>query len=129
MSIITETPQENPTKVEITGDLNVTGKIQQGGNELLPAGSIIMWYGAAPAPKGWAICDGTNKTPDLRGRFVIGADEQFAYKSSGGAKGLGVQKTIVGSGSYLIKTECVTEVEYPPYCALYYIMKTNEIVK
>jgi microcystin-dependent protein len=29
-----------------------------------------MWSGET-APKGWALCDGTNGTPDLRGRFVI----------------------------------------------------------
>lgn len=25
------------------------------------------------SPKGWAICDGTNQTPDLKGRFTRGA--------------------------------------------------------
>jgi hypothetical protein len=25
---------------------------------------------AADIPDGWAICDGTNGTPDLRGRFI-----------------------------------------------------------
>jgi hypothetical protein len=37
-------------------------------------GMIILWSGAASAkPDGWYICDGTNGTPDLRGRFVIGS--------------------------------------------------------
>lgn len=36
----------------------------------VPAGTIVMWSGET-APKGWALCDGTNGTPDLRGRFVI----------------------------------------------------------
>lgn len=36
----------------------------------VPPGTIVMWSGET-APKGWALCDGTNGTPDLRGRFVI----------------------------------------------------------
>ena len=39
-----------------------------------PAGGIIMWSGTiATIPSGWVLCDGTNSTPDLRNRFVIGA--------------------------------------------------------
>lgn len=43
-------------------------------HDVLPYGSIIMWFGTiANIPTGWALCDGTNGTPDLRNRFVIGA--------------------------------------------------------
>lgn len=38
----------------------------------VPSGLIIMWSGSQ-VPSGWALCDGSNGTPDLRGRFVIGA--------------------------------------------------------
>jgi microcystin-dependent protein len=34
-----------------------TGKLQEGSNDLIPAGSIIM-YGAASAPGGWYLCEG-----------------------------------------------------------------------
>lgn len=41
---------------------------------VVPNGAIIMWGGAVSAiPTGWALCDGTNGTPDLRSRFVVGA--------------------------------------------------------
>lgn len=33
------------------------GKLQEGGNSLIPPGSIIM-YGAAAAPGGWYLCEG-----------------------------------------------------------------------
>ncbi len=36
-----------------------------------PPGIIIMWSGAT-VPSGWALCDGSNGRPDLRGRFVLG---------------------------------------------------------
>lgn len=39
-----------------------------------PVGGIIMWSGTvATIPSGWALCDGTNGTPDLRNRFIVGA--------------------------------------------------------
>jgi len=54
-----------------------------GGN--IPAGGIIIWSGAADAvPDGWALCDGTNGTPDLRNRFVLGAGGSRAVGETGG---------------------------------------------
>lgn len=42
--------------------------------DIVPTGVIVMWSGTvATIPSGWLICDGTNSTPDLRDRFVIGA--------------------------------------------------------
>ena len=44
------------------------------GNGTFPLGGIIMWSGAISAiPTGWSLCDGSNGTPDLRNRFVMGA--------------------------------------------------------
>ena len=38
-------------------------------------GMIMMWSGTiATIPSGWVLCDGSNSTPDLRNRFVIGAN-------------------------------------------------------
>ena len=39
----------------------------------IPRGLIIAWFGAN-IPDGWALCDGTNCTPDLRGRAILGFD-------------------------------------------------------
>ena len=38
----------------------------------IPVGGIILWSGTS-VPSGWALCDGQNGTPDLRGRFVLGS--------------------------------------------------------
>jgi microcystin-dependent protein len=39
-----------------------------------PTGGIIMWSGAVSAiPTGWALCDGTNSTPNLVDRFIVGS--------------------------------------------------------
>ena len=56
----------------INGNTNVKGTFSVGGHELLPAGSIIIWT-TPGIPKGWQMCNGQNGTPDLRGRFILGA--------------------------------------------------------
>ena len=39
-----------------------------------PSGGIIIWSGAEnQIPNGWSLCDGSNGTPDLRNKFVVGA--------------------------------------------------------
>jgi microcystin-dependent protein len=41
----------------------------------VPAGAIVMWSGSPGSiPAGWALCDGSNGTPDLSGRFIVGYD-------------------------------------------------------
>jgi hypothetical protein len=66
------------------GNLNVAGgKLLEGGNALVPRGTIVMFNGAAPA--GWAICDGKNGTPDLRNRFIVGAGSSYGVGTTGGA--------------------------------------------
>jgi microcystin-dependent protein len=75
------------SKLMTLTNLNVTGSFN-----LLPKGIISMWAGSI-APEGWALCDGTNGTPDLRSRFVVGAGipastssnlTQYAIGTTGG---------------------------------------------
>lgn len=41
----------------------------------VPSGAILMWSGTiATIPSGWYLCDGTNGTPNLTNKFIIGAD-------------------------------------------------------
>lgn len=50
-----------------------------GGGSGVPSGVILMWSGTiASVPSGWAFCDGTNGTPDLRDRFVVAAQQDDA---------------------------------------------------
>jgi microcystin-dependent protein len=58
--------------LEVAGTANFSSSLTvSGALNFLPKGCIIMFHGTA-APIGWAICDGTQDTPDLRGRFVLG---------------------------------------------------------
>lgn len=57
--------------------LDVKGRIKDESGFVMPKGGIIMWGGnITDIPKGWALCDGNNGTPDLRGRFIVGADNE-----------------------------------------------------
>jgi hypothetical protein len=52
----------------------------------IPAGTIIAWYAKnKPIPPGWAICNGTNGTPDLRDRFLRGTGDPANIGKTGGA--------------------------------------------
>lgn len=54
--------------------------------QTMPSGGIIMWSGSvASIPSGWVICDGTNSTPDLRDRFVVGAGDGYSVDDTGGS--------------------------------------------
>ena len=56
-------------------------------SSLFVTGMIIIWNGAANAiPSGWVLCNGSNSTPDLRDKFVIGAGNSYAVDASGGSK-------------------------------------------
>ena len=46
---------------------------QEAGLNALPKGIIVAWTDQeSNIPTGWAICDGTRNTPDLRDRFLRG---------------------------------------------------------
>lgn len=52
---------------------------------------VIMWYGDSGAvPAGWAICDGTNGTPDMRDRFPVGANSTKIKGTTGGSNKTGL---------------------------------------
>lgn len=45
-----------------------------------------MWSGPVnQIPDGWALCDGTNNTPDLRARFIVGAGNGYNVGDTGGS--------------------------------------------
>jgi microcystin-dependent protein len=53
---------------------------------LVPIGGIIMWSGSvATIPSSWALCNGTNGTPNLQDRFLIGAGSGYAVGATGGS--------------------------------------------
>jgi len=54
--------------------------------DIIPSGVIVMWSGSiASIPTGWLICDGSNSTPNLRNRFIIGAGSTYSVAGTGGS--------------------------------------------
>jgi microcystin-dependent protein len=65
-------------------------------------GQIILWHGlAVNIPDGWALCNGSSGTPDLRNRFVVGAGDTYALNATGGA----LSVTSSGGGAHTHSTE------------------------
>jgi microcystin-dependent protein len=83
-----------------------------------PTGAIMMWYGSLLSiPSGWALCDGASGTPDLRGRFVIGAGGAYALGATGGSATLAGSTSSNGAHSHTITVDShtLTAAEIPAH--------------
>lgn len=120
----------------------------------VPAGIITVWYGLdSQIPTGWLLCDGTNGTPDLRGRIPVGVDPSDADFDTVGKTGGEKEHTLTVSempshrhsgsgyqgaysGSYICSSRGTGQTVYTnyeggngahnnvqPYMAMHYIMK------
>ena len=83
------------------------------------SGMIMLWSGSvATIPSGWLLCDGSNSTPDLRSRFVVGAGSTYAVGATGGsADAIVVSHThsITDPGhnhSVVIQSESTDDIDY-----------------
>ena len=74
----TQSAGDNSTKVATTAYVATNA---------IPSGVIVIWSGSsASIPSGWYLCNGSNSTPDLRDRFVVGATSTYAVGATGGSK-------------------------------------------
>ena len=108
---------------------------------------ITLFSGAVvDIPAGWALCDGTNGTPDLRDKFIVGAGGGYMPDDTGGnlvhthdgttdghvhgtysstpGYGLGAPNQRQTSKSDTFTTD--PDGIEPPYYALCYIKKLEE---
>lgn len=64
----------------------------------IPKGTILSWYGkSSDIPEGFALCDGTKGTPDLRNRFLVGAGSNYALGDTGGEDQVTLTGTQIGN--------------------------------
>lgn len=124
---------QSPAGVTIPGylnatDLNVSNKLTvkdlqvDGVSNLTPKGGIIAWKPTIAnienkvliPPPTWALCDGSNGTPDLRGRFILG---------SGHGAGL-INRVLDTSGGF--ETVTLTEAQMPAHTHAYSYSDFND---
>lgn len=141
----------NPLKASFTPPIAPFG---------VPKGTIIAWHptpdyvkipnedslqATIVAPPGWAICDGTRGTPDLRGRFICGTAVWTPTVVTGGTKthdhgGGGTTKNNPsresnwgGGAAHRAPTyhkhnfTITSNTHMPPYAELVYIMKLEDL--
>ncbi len=103
-----------------------------------PKGTIIAYYEkAGPIPKGWAICDGTNGTPDLRSKFIMGVGNLGDIGKTGGASEITIDEgdwkgsdwhwgeTPWRNGPNPVKGGMKKSI-LPPYIGILYIMYVGQ---
>ena len=75
--ITQRTADDNTEKAERTAaDKTITARVDNIEKYIVPKGVILMWSGSSDTiPAGWALCDGQYGTPNLVGRFVLGATQ------------------------------------------------------
>lgn len=113
----------------------------------VPIGSIVAWNAPVSAiPRAWSLCDGSNGTPDLRGRIPVGAGGAYSPGNFGGdathdhdftgdfhAHQLGFGDDVDYApfavnnylGDQVISGTTDIDSNMPPYYALPYIMYTG----
>jgi hypothetical protein len=91
----------NKEQIDISGKLVVKDDISANGQLFwshgqgylggVPIGCILMWSGTLTTiPTYWQLCDGTNGTPNLKDRFIVGAGDGYNAGDTGGS----VSKTL-----------------------------------
>lgn len=109
--------------------------------KILPKGVILFWSGTvASIPSGFALCNGSNGTPDLRDKFIVGAYQddsgvaksyiEGTLKQTGGntshAHPLSTTQVQEGTGApkmCLSSSTTISQNHIPSFYALAMIMK------
>jgi hypothetical protein len=77
---------------------------------VIPSGVIVMWSGTiATIPSGWFLCNGTNSTPNLVDRFIVGAKQDDSGVAKSNIVGLrDATTTLTQSGNSNIRSITTT---------------------
>lgn len=102
----------DPSKAKIAFDAKV------------PKRGIIAFSGSvSEIPRGWFLCDGTNGTPDLRDRFIIGASATRGVGDTGGQEEYKTNREGAAGWDFFQAVYDESIPTMPPWYALALIMK------
>lgn len=72
----------------------------------VPSGIISLWSGLpADIPDGWTLCDGSDGTPDLTDRFIVGAGGQYSVGATGGAEQVQLSESEMPSHAHNVEDQ------------------------
>ncbi|NEP11798.1 MAG: hypothetical protein F6K14_16620 [Symploca sp. SIO2C1] len=75
--------------LDSSGNLNVVDTLTARkilGDGAVFTGMILMWSGSVnDIPDGWELCNGSNLTPDLTDKFIVGAGGDYSVSETGGS--------------------------------------------
>ena len=101
----------------VNANIQVDNSYEFQGRGMIPIGGIIFWSGSiTDLPTGWTLCDGTNNSPDLRGKFIMsstydetitisGEDATYNIDQSGGLQQVTLEDEEIPSHSHNIYTD------------------------
>jgi hypothetical protein len=91
--------------------------------------TLIRLYAGLTAdiPAGWQLADGTNGTPNLKDKFIVGAGNLYAQGSTGGSTTIAVTTTTVASGTGATVLNGINAPYLQPYYATAYIINTAAV--
>ena len=99
----------NSDTVNVT-NLNATNCLA-----FVPVRSIVMWSGTAAdallIPNNWKLCDGTNGTPDLRNRFIVGAGDDYDLGDTGGTTSFSLVADNIPAHQHQFRVEYKDRIE------------------
>jgi len=82
------------------------------GIEAFVTGMIILWYGnTGNIPTGFVLCNGSNSTPDLRDRFVVGAGSGYSPGNSGGNSSVTLSTSQLPSHNHSVSVSGTTSTK------------------
>jgi hypothetical protein len=118
------------TTLSYTWDLEIQADDPGAWDDPIGTIKIFTSTSASVIPQGWNLCDGSNGTVNLSGRFVMGVNSggsayfESVVGNTGGSRSIGPQVTESGAPVQFSSSSYKTD-NRPPYYVLAYIQRVS----